>query len=244
MIDYKDELYHHGIKGMHWGVRRYQNSDGTLTDAGRKRYGIGYMVPEKKSRYRSLAEKRAIDLTLATDRAKAEKRYNNAKASADKQREKVLEQVNTASSGDKDLKDAIDSAAYAAISVVGESSPWSYKNGKEVSREEAYKDFTTNPAYADQYNAFKFYELYNRAIFGTGLSDRAVSMHVNELVDDYIKRPEVKEAIEKYSQYEHAANKAIYDMSNAHPINWNEYREASVASFLDRVEKRFRHRGY
>lgn len=34
------ELYHHGIKGMHWGIRRYQNPDGSLTTAGKIRYGI------------------------------------------------------------------------------------------------------------------------------------------------------------------------------------------------------------
>ena len=33
------ELYHHGIKGQKWGVRRYQNEDGTLTDEGKERYG-------------------------------------------------------------------------------------------------------------------------------------------------------------------------------------------------------------
>lgn len=33
-------LAHHGIKGMKWGVRRYRNYDGTLTDAGRKRYSL------------------------------------------------------------------------------------------------------------------------------------------------------------------------------------------------------------
>ena len=33
-----EELYHHGIKGQRWGVRRYQNADGSLKDASKKRY--------------------------------------------------------------------------------------------------------------------------------------------------------------------------------------------------------------
>lgn len=35
----RNELYHFGIKGMHWGIRRFQRNDGTLTSSGKKRYG-------------------------------------------------------------------------------------------------------------------------------------------------------------------------------------------------------------
>ena len=33
-------IAHHGIKGQKWGVRRYQNPDGTLTEAGKRRYSL------------------------------------------------------------------------------------------------------------------------------------------------------------------------------------------------------------
>lgn len=36
---YETELRHHGVKGMKWGVRRYQNKDGSLTLKGKRRYG-------------------------------------------------------------------------------------------------------------------------------------------------------------------------------------------------------------
>lgn len=46
MDEHTNYLVHHGIKGMHWGIRRYQNADGSLTSAGRSKYGVG---PKRKS---------------------------------------------------------------------------------------------------------------------------------------------------------------------------------------------------
>lgn len=39
-VVFTDELYHHGIKGQKWGIRKYQNADGSLTAAGKARYNL------------------------------------------------------------------------------------------------------------------------------------------------------------------------------------------------------------
>lgn len=63
----ENELYHHGIKGMKWGVRRYQNPDGSYTEAGKKRYGIamaGSMTARAASEH---ASKRASEVRKNRD---------------------------------------------------------------------------------------------------------------------------------------------------------------------------------
>jgi len=45
---YTDHLEHHGIKGQKWGVRRFQNADGSLTDKGRKHYQKKLALEERK----------------------------------------------------------------------------------------------------------------------------------------------------------------------------------------------------
>ena len=51
------ELYHHGVKGMKWGVRRFQNKDGSLTKAGKRRYAYLDTVRKNEAdRYKRMAE--------------------------------------------------------------------------------------------------------------------------------------------------------------------------------------------
>ena len=43
-----NELYHHGIKGQKWGVRRFRNEDGSLTSAGKRRQAENYSAQQRK----------------------------------------------------------------------------------------------------------------------------------------------------------------------------------------------------
>jgi HD superfamily phosphodiesterase len=74
----QDELWHWGIKGMKWGVRRYQNQDGTLTAEGKKRYQQDdhpdYTRAHEKKSVRELSD---AELNAKINRLQKEKQYQS-----------------------------------------------------------------------------------------------------------------------------------------------------------------------
>ena len=77
-------LMHHGIKGQKWGVRQYQNADGTLTEAGKKRYGSGADRVEKFARKAASWEGRAINAKTDFGRSFATNMAASRRMKADK----------------------------------------------------------------------------------------------------------------------------------------------------------------
>lgn len=63
------ELYHHGVKGMKWGVRRYQNPDGSLTAKGKKHYSNKEIKQDRDAIRKELASHGASNLTGDAKRA-------------------------------------------------------------------------------------------------------------------------------------------------------------------------------
>lgn len=76
----EDYLAHHGILGMKWGVRRYQNSDDTLTSAGRKRYSTELDVhPKRSANQHNRNEKKKNSNSPIRDELKRQQRHNLTK---------------------------------------------------------------------------------------------------------------------------------------------------------------------
>lgn len=91
LIVEKDYLAHHGVLGMKWGVRRYQNYDGSYTQKGMKRYNKAQSdydsAKEERNKSRmdyksgkiSKAEYKSSKMNLRTSKKELDKAYNNLK---------------------------------------------------------------------------------------------------------------------------------------------------------------------
>ena len=129
-----NELYHWGVKGMKWGVRRYQNYDGTLTNAGRRRLGLSEKpdtifndykrpkTPEEKKIEENLNPSKirrfAYQQAAADDKAASEglnaagsgskTASRMAAKKAEKKRRKYAESINVSEMSDQDLQKAVN----------------------------------------------------------------------------------------------------------------------------------------
>ena len=81
---YRDELYHWGIKGMKWGVRRYQNKDGTLTSEGKKHYSQDHEDYTRVLTKKSVREMSDSELIARINRLQKEQQYERLTASPSK----------------------------------------------------------------------------------------------------------------------------------------------------------------
>lgn len=118
----QDYLSHHGILGMKWGIRRYQNEDGTLTAAGKKRYGN--------------AETEFSELNAARKEYEQSKNYYMKKTAAGllynrKATDRLNKSVKRLANAKTDLNDAKD-----RVSLQNQKK----KGKRQIKLEESYRD--------------------------------------------------------------------------------------------------------
>lgn len=84
-----NELYHHGIKGQRWGIRRFQNEDGSLTEAGVAKYNAEAKAATRKATLNNLNAKAKNERKLIKTESRAERAVIKEQLKADKKLAKI-----------------------------------------------------------------------------------------------------------------------------------------------------------
>lgn len=112
-----DELYHHGIKGQKWGVRRFQNADGSLTAKGTQRYGTKenfekqYPIDKKKSDISAINSGREVARNAKEINRNLQEIEKEKTSKKQKQANKQIEESardNAKKMSDQELREAVN----------------------------------------------------------------------------------------------------------------------------------------
>ena len=112
VIEEQNYLMHHCIKGQRWGVRRYQNEDGTLTEAGRKKYGSDDNIAYNKLKAKRTKDLSNDELRQLIERRDLELQYENLNSKYKDQGQNYVKKA-MVDSGAKFLANAATIAAVA-----------------------------------------------------------------------------------------------------------------------------------
>ena len=107
MNDLNNELYHHGIKGQKWGVRRYQNEDGSLTYRGKMRY---IKDSERASKYYGVRKKEILNSKAYKEYKKLDDDYNFKRFNYGKHDKRTIAAANKLNNELKKNRDSINEA--------------------------------------------------------------------------------------------------------------------------------------
>lgn len=140
-----DYLQHYGIKGMHWGIRRFQNADGSLTSAGKKRYGSGEGTGSERKERIIDGRKIAKGAVMAASIAGAAYLYSKNRTAVNAVIKKMAK--NTATNFVKGAKEGLEAAPYKMGKAIMEGTAYiagSYAISKAIGaqrQEESIKSY-------------------------------------------------------------------------------------------------------